>query len=149
MRLARGARIAAIGFLFLMGCGGDDAKPPLQRGMPMAGMHGDAVSAPTTPPSDPRAAIFVQKGCPQCHSISALGVKSPAELGPDLTFAYTDVQSRFNMKLDEFLKNPTGTMQVVLSSQIKLSPAERDSVIHILTELHEDAEDADEVEKDN
>ena len=31
------------------------------------------------------------------------------------------------MELEEFLKNPTGTMQMVLSSQIKLSPAERDS----------------------
>ena len=90
---------------------------------------------------DPRAALFVEKGCPQCHSISALGVKSPAEIGPDLTFAYSDVKSRFNMELEEFLKNPTGTMQVVLSSQIKLSPAERDSVIHILKELHEESDD--------
>ena len=106
----------------------------------MAGMQAGA-SAPVTPPSDPRAALFVQKGCPQCHSISALGVKSPAEIGPDLTFAYSDVQSRFNMKLEEFLKNPTGTMQVVLSSQIKLSPEERDSVIHILKQLHEESED--------
>jgi cytochrome c2 len=114
----------------------------------MAGMHGDA-PALVTPPTDPRAALFVRKGCPQCHTISALGVKSPAEIGPDLTYAYSDVQSRFNMKLDEFLKNPTGTMQIVLSSQIKLSPEERDSVIHILTELHEDAEDADETEKEN
>jgi hypothetical protein len=76
-------------------------------------------------------------------------VKSPAEIGPDLTYAYSDVQSRFNMKLEEFLKNPTGTMQVVLSSQIKLSPEERDSVIHILKELHEDAEDAAEAETDH
>jgi hypothetical protein len=73
-------------------------------------------------------------------------VKSPTELGPDLTFAYTDVQSRFNMKLDEFLKNPTGTMQIVLSSQIKLTPEERDSIIEILEDLHEDAEEAGEIE---
>src|SRR5581483_2972761 len=26
---------------------------------------------------DPRAALFLAKGCPQCHTISALGVKSP------------------------------------------------------------------------
>jgi hypothetical protein len=93
--------------------------------------------------SDPRAAIFVEKGCPQCHSISALGVKSPAEIGPDLTLAYTDVQSRFNMELEEFLKNPTGTMQMVLSSQIKLTPEERDSIIEILEDLHEEAEDTE------
>jgi hypothetical protein len=106
-----------------------------------------AESTPAVPPggqadvptsSDPRAAIFLNQGCPQCHSISALGVKSPAEIGPDLTLAYQDVQTRFSMPLEEFLHNPTGTMQVVLSSQIQLSTAERDSIIHILKELHEE-----------
>ena len=96
-----------------------------------------ATAATASAPTDPRAAIFVTKGCPQCHSVSALGIKSPAEVGPDLTLAYEDVQNRFGMKLEEFLNNPTGTMQVVLSSAIQLSPAERDSIIHILRELHE------------
>jgi len=134
--------------LVLIACGGERPRAVPDSGMPMAGMHGDA-SAPVTPPTDPRAALFVRKGCPQCHTISALGVKSPAEIGPDLTYAYSDVQSRFNMTLEEFLKNPTGTMQLVLSSQIKLSPEERDSVIHILKELHEDAEDVAEPKKDD
>ena len=134
--------------LLMAACGGERPNAAPEAGMPMAGTHGDA-STPATQSTDPRAALFVQKGCPQCHSISALGVKSPTELGPDLTFAYTDVQSRFNMKLEEFLKNPTGTMQVVLSSQIKLSPEERDSVIHILTQLHEDAEDVAETKTDD
>ena len=134
------AQLTAAACLVLAACGGDRPKAVPDAGMPMAGMQGGA-SAPVTPPSDPRAALFVQKGCPQCHTISALGVKSPAEIGPDLTFAYSDVQSRFNVKLEEFLKNPTGTMQVVLSSQIKLSPEERDSVIHILKQLHEESED--------
>jgi cytochrome c551/c552 len=140
MRLAPSGGIAVIGFLFLAGCGDGGPKPSPKSGMPMAGMHGDASSAQTTSPLDPRAALFLEKGCPQCHSISALGVKSPTEVGPDLTIAYSDVQSRFNMKLDEFLKNPTGTMQIVLSSQIKLSPAERDSIIEILEDLQEEAE---------
>jgi hypothetical protein len=139
--------IAAAAALILAGCGGERPGAVPDSGMPMAGMHGDA-PALVTPPTDPRAALFVRKGCPQCHTISALGVKSPTEIGPDLTFAYSDVQSRFNMKLEEFLENPTGTMQVVLSSQIKLSPEERDSVIHILKQLHEDAEVA-EPEKDD
>jgi cytochrome c551/c552 len=98
-------------------------------------------SAPAS--SDPRAAIFIEKGCPQCHSISALGVKSPAEVGPDLTIAYTDVRSRFNMELKDFLQNPTGTMQIVLSSQIKLSPTERDSIVEILEDLHEESDDGE------
>ena len=134
--------------LLMAACGGERPNAAPEAGMPMAGMHGDT-SALVTPPTDPRAALFVRKGCPQCHTISALGVKSPAEIGPDLTFAYSDVQSRFNMTLEEFLKNPTGTMQVVLSSQIKLSPEERDSVIHIFKELHEDAEDVAEPKKDD
>ena len=42
-------------------------------------------------------AWFVQTGCFVCHSISALGVKSPAQIGPDLSTAVEDVQSRFGM----------------------------------------------------
>ena len=134
--------------LVLIACGNERPGAVPDSGMPMAGMPGEA-PALVTPPTDPRAALFVQKGCPQCHSISALGVKSPAEVGPDLTYAYSDVQSRFNMKLEEFLENPTGTMQVVLSSLIKLSPEERDSVLHILKQLHEEAEDVAEPKKDD
>ena len=96
--------------------------------------------------SDPRAALLVAKGCPQCHSISTLGIKSAAEVGPDLTTAAADVQSKFGVKLEAFLQNPTGTMQVVLGSMIQLSPAERDSVIRILEQLHEEQEERGERE---
>ena len=97
--------------------------------------------ARTAAAGDPRAAIFVQKGCPQCHSISALGVTSPAEVGPDLTGAYEEVRTRFGVKLEDFLAAPTGTMQIVLSSMIQLTPAERDSIIGILKQLHEQREE--------
>ena len=49
---------------------------------------------------------FVQTGCFVCHSISSLGVKSPAQIGPDLSTAVEDVQSRFGMTIDQFLANP-------------------------------------------
>lgn len=101
---------------------------------------GSAVVA-TRATSDPRAALLLAKGCPQCHSISALGVKSPAEVGPDLTLAYSDVRNRFNVSLEDFLRAPTGTMQVVLSQMITLTPAERDSITHILERLHEEREE--------
>ena len=127
-------RIAIVTALGVPACGGERATPASRDSAPAPG----TAVAGTPAPSDPRAAIFLEKGCPQCHSISALGVKSQTEVGPDLTIAYTDVQSRFNMKLDEFLKNPTGTMQIVLSSQIKLSPEERDSIVEILEDLHEE-----------
>ena len=118
--------------LVLGACGSERPAPPAAAA---------AQPAAAAAASDPRAGIFLEKGCPQCHTISALGIKSPAEIGPDLTFAYSDVQSRFSTKLEEFLHNPTGTMQMVLSSQIKLSPEERDSVIHILKELQEESDE--------
>ena len=105
---------------------------------------GSGITATTYTYTDARGEIFARKGCPQCHTISALGIKSPAEIGPDLTLAYADVQTRFGLKLDQFLAAPTGTMQVVLSSMIKLTPAERDSIIHILKDLHEEREERSE-----
>ena len=102
---------------------------------------GSAAPTTQTASGDPRAAIFLAKGCPQCHSISAFGIKSQTDVGPDLAGAYEDVQTRFGVKLEEFLPAPTGTMQVVLSSMIHLTPAERDSIIHILKRLHEEREE--------
>jgi mono/diheme cytochrome c family protein len=134
--------ILAFGLALNLACAGD--KPGDQAENSVASASADTHGTVT----DPRAAIFLNKGCPQCHSISALGVKSPAEIGPDLTLAYEDVQTRFSMSLEEFLHNPTGTMQMVLSSQIQLSPAERDSIIHILKGLHEDREDDEDNDED-
>ncbi|MEP7116675.1 MAG: c-type cytochrome [Acidobacteriota bacterium] len=77
---------------------------------------------------------FVQTGCFVCHSVAALGVKSPAQIGPDLSTAVEDVQSRFGMTLDTFLANPTGTMSVVLSRQIILTPEQKQTAIQKLRE---------------
>jgi hypothetical protein len=96
---------------------------------PWAAMQPEAVRR------DPRAQIFLAKGCPQCHDISALNITSPSKAGPDLTLAVTDVQDRFGVTLEQFLHAPTGTMQIVLSGQISLSPAERDSIIGLLRSL--------------
>ena len=77
---------------------------------------------------------FVQTGCFVCHSISALGVKSPAQIGPDLSNAVEDVQSRFGLTLDQFLANPTGTMSVVLTRQIVLTPEQKQVAIQKIRE---------------
>jgi hypothetical protein len=79
-------------------------------------------------------AWFVKTGCFVCHSISALGVKSPAQIGPDLSTAVEDVQTRFGRTLDDFLKAPSGTMQVVLTRQIVLTPEEKAVAIGKLRE---------------
>lgn len=79
-------------------------------------------------------AWFVETGCFVCHSVSALGVKSPADIGPDLSVAVEDVQQRFGVAIDEFLRNPTGTMSVVLARQIILTPEQKNVAI---AKLHE------------
>lgn len=76
--------------------------------------------------------FFTQKGCVQCHSVSAFGLTSAAQIGPDLSDAVDDVPRRFGKSLEEFLANPTGTMQVVLSSQIKLTDAEKQQAIKLI-----------------
>ncbi len=101
------------------------------------------------PRSDPQTAVekqdeermktgpgawFVKTGCFVCHSISALGVKSPAQIGPDLSTAVEDVQKRFGRTIDDFLREPTGTMSVVLSRQIVLTPEEKGVAVQKLRE---------------
>lgn len=77
-------------------------------------------------------AFFVKKGCFVCHSISTLGVESASKIGPDLSEAVTDVPSRFGTQLEDFLNNPTGTMAVVLSTQIILTPEEKREAVEKL-----------------
>ncbi|MGE0461633.1 MAG: c-type cytochrome [Vicinamibacterales bacterium] len=102
--------------------------------------------APRTDPRSPEEAAaeeamktgpgrwFVDTGCFVCHSVSALGVKSPAQIGPDLSTAVEDTQSRFGMTVDAFLANPTGTMSVVLSRQIILTPEQKTVAVEKLRE---------------
>jgi cytochrome c2 len=73
-------------------------------------------------------AFFVKKGCFVCHSVGALGVDG-SQIGPDLSEAVVDVQSRFGKTLEDFLNNPTGTMAVVLSTQIQLSDEEKQEAV--------------------
>ncbi len=82
-------------------------------------------------------AWFVNTGCFVCHSISVFGVNSPAQIGPDLSNAVADVQSRFGRTLEDFLASPTGTMSVVLSRQIILTPEQKAVAIQKLHEAYE------------
>jgi cbb3-type cytochrome oxidase cytochrome c subunit len=70
-------------------------------------------------------AFFVEKSCFVCHSVKAFDLKSPTEKGPDLSFAPDDVRVRFNKTLEEFLFEPTGTMKIILESQILLTDEEK------------------------
>jgi cytochrome c551/c552 len=103
-----------------------------------------AAYVPGTPRAEPQTAAereaeermmsgpggwFVKTGCFVCHSISVYGVRSPAQIGPDLSIAAADVQARFGRTLDDFFMNPTGTMSVVLSRQIILNTEQREDAI--------------------
>ena len=82
-------------------------------------------------------AFFVRKNCFVCHSVSTLGIEAAAEIGPDLALAVEDVQSRFGRTLDDFLARPTGTMEVVLSTMIMLTPEEKNEAIEKLRMAYE------------
>jgi len=76
------------------------------------------------PAAQNAAKWFTGTGCSRCHAVSSLGVRSPSQMGPDLAIAVDDVPKRFGVPLEKFLEQPTGTMAIVLGSQIKL-PAEQ------------------------
>ena len=79
-------------------------------------------------------AWFVSTGCFVCHSVKALGVESPAQIGPDLSTAVEDTQARFGKTVDQFIESPTGTMSVVLSRQIVLTPDQKAVAVQKLRE---------------
>ena len=81
-------------------------------------------------------AWFVQTGCTSCHSISVYGIWNPAATAPDLSIAVDDVPKRFGRSLEDFLREPTGTMALVLSSRIPLTARERTVAIEKLKEAN-------------
>ena len=87
-------------------------------------------------PTDPAAEWFVQTGCTACHSISVYGVTNLVVNAPDLSLAVEDVQRRFGRPLDDFLRAPTGTMAMVLSSRIQLSESDRQVAIEKLEDAY-------------
>jgi cytochrome c2 len=106
--------------------------------LPMAYMPGVYIPEPQRTPEEMakeqqmltgEGAFFVKKTCFICHDVSSFGIESATKIGPDLAMAYSDVQSRFGRTLEDFLKAPTGTMAVVLSTQIHLTETEREEAI--------------------
>jgi len=68
---------------------------------------------------------FVKTGCTACHSISVYNLRSVTAMGPDLSIAAEDVPRRFGRSLEDFLREPTGTMALVLAGRIPLDDEER------------------------
>jgi cytochrome c2 len=82
-------------------------------------------------------AFFVEHSCFICHSVKAFDIKSPTEKGPDLSYAPDDVRARFSKTVEEFLFNPTGTMQIILESQIILSDEEKWEAINKIMKAYD------------
>jgi len=76
---------------------------------------------------------FVRTGCFSCHAVSVYDVKPLAPVGPDLSIAVEEVRSRFGRSIEEFMNEPTGTMQLVFNELIKLTPEQK---AEALRQLH-------------
>ncbi len=82
-------------------------------------------------------AFFVEKSCFVCHSVEAYDIYSPTEKGPDLSWAPDDVRTRFNKTVEEFLFEPTGTMKIILESQIVLTDEEKWEAVDKITKAYD------------
>jgi hypothetical protein len=85
---------------------------------------------------------FVQTGCTACHSMAVYRIFNLAAVGPDLSLAVEDAPKRFGVSLDEFLRAPTGTMAMVLSSRIPMSDEQRTVAIEKLKEAYRKHQDS-------
>jgi cytochrome c1 len=81
-----------------------------------------------------RGQYFIRTGCVACHSVSVYDVTALASVGPDLSNAVEDVQSRFGRTIEDFFHEPQGTMQMVLTQVLVLTPEQK---AEALEHLHE------------
>jgi hypothetical protein len=91
---------------------------------------------PVAPATVAGRAWFVQTGCTACHSVSVYGLYNLTGNAPDLSVAVEDVPKRFGRSLEDFLRAPTGTMEMVLSSRISLTDRQRTVAIERLHEAY-------------
>ncbi|MBP1634006.1 MAG: hypothetical protein H6Q10_580 [Acidobacteria bacterium] len=75
---------------------------------------------------------FVRTGCYTCHQVSVFAVKSPTPIGPDLSTAAADVERRFSKPIDDFVRNPVGTMRAVFSRQFMLTREQKEEAVRQL-----------------
>jgi hypothetical protein len=91
---------------------------------------------PVAPATVTEGAWFEQTGCTTCHSVSVYGLYNLTANAPDLSVAVEDVPRRFGRSLEDFLRAPTGTMEVVVSSRIPMTDQERLLAVERLQEAY-------------
>lgn len=90
----------------------------------------------TVAPPNPRASLFVARGCSECHAIEQLKVKAKTDVGPDLSSAYVDVPTRYGVTLERFFAEPVGIMRVLLAEHVRLRPTDSDSLVRLFRDLY-------------
>lgn len=88
--------------------------------------------------SDAEDHALVRNGCTGCHAVGSIGLDG-ATTGPDLSNAYSTVESKHGKPIDEYLQEPTSA---VMSSVIGGNPLSEEELEAVLTALQE----ADEAE---
>lgn len=93
-------------------------------------------TAPLAAQEDPRARLFQERGCSECHAVSALRIAGKTDVGPDLSYAYAEVPQRYGLTLEHFLNEPSGVMRLVLGGHIQLTRAERAALVDLFSDLY-------------
>ncbi|MGC5328802.1 cytochrome C [Brevibacillus sp. SYSU BS000544] len=75
--------------------------------------------------------VFSKLGCITCHSVKNLGVSGGAT-GPDLSKAFTEVEGKHGVKIEEFLKKPTSAVMSGVIGGKPLTDEERKAVLDAL-----------------
>ncbi|HXG97919.1 MAG TPA: hypothetical protein VNJ06_12530 [Gemmatimonadales bacterium] len=85
---------------------------------------------------NPRARLFVARGCSECHAIDPLKVKARTDVGPELSSAYVDVPTRYGVTLERFFDEPLGIMRLILAEHVQLGRTDSDSLVRLFRDLY-------------
>ncbi|WML55348.1 cytochrome C [Neobacillus sp. PS3-12] len=80
--------------------------------------------------------IIAKRGCIQCHSVGSLNIKG-GQVGPDLSQAYTTVESKHGKPIEEFLKQPTSAVMSGVLGKDPLTDDQRQQVLDLLKKASE------------
>lgn len=95
-------------------------------------------SATATPATTPAESdnILSKRGCLGCHSVAALNLKG-GQIGPDLSHAYVEVESKHSMPIEDFLKKPNSAVMSGVLGNNPLTDDQRKQVLELLKKASE------------
>lgn len=90
----------------------------------------DAEQAST---ADAENNALVRNGCTACHAVSALDIDG-ANTGPDLSNAFSTVESKHGKPIEEYLQEPTSAVMSTVIEGNPLSDEDLEAVLNALEE---------------